>query len=80
MINITRPKPLTNFRETSKDQTVVLRGAREYSLEAALEYIESDELVEITPGSIRMRKRILDESARKRSERSGRDRMASAEA
>ena len=76
MINITRMKPLSNFRETSKDQTVVLRGARDYSLEAALEYIEGDELVEVTPGSIRMRKRILDESARKRSERSDRDRAA----
>jgi GTP-binding protein len=80
VINITRPKALTNFRETSKEVTVVLRTAREYSLEAALEYIESDELVEITPGSIRMRKRILDEAARKRSERSGRDRMAAADA
>jgi GTP-binding protein len=76
VINITRMKPLTNFRETSKDQTVVLRGARDYSLEAALEYIESDELVEITPNSIRMRKRILDESARKRAERAERDRAA----
>ncbi len=80
VINITRPKPLTNFRETSKDQTVVLRGARDYSLEAALEYIENDELVEITPSSIRMRKRILDESARKRAERADRDRMAASEA
>jgi GTP-binding protein len=80
VINITRMKPLTNFRETSKDQTVVLRGARDYSLEAALEYIESDELVEVTPQSIRMRKKILDESARKRAERSERDRLAAAEA
>jgi GTP-binding protein len=80
VINITRMKPLTNFRETSKDQTVVLRGARDYSLEAALEYIENDELVEITPSSIRMRKRILDESARKRAERADRDRMAASEA
>jgi GTP-binding protein len=76
VINITRMKPLTNFRETSKDQTVVLRGARDYSLEAALEYIENDELVEITPSQIRMRKRILDESARKRAERAERDRAA----
>jgi GTP-binding protein len=76
VINITRLKPLTNFRETSKDQTVVLKGARSYCLEAALEYIESDELVEITPSSIRIRKRILDESARKRAERAERDRLA----
>ncbi len=80
VINITRPKALTNFRETSKDQTVVLRGARDYSLEAALEYIEEDELVEITPSLIRMRKKILDESARKRSERAERDRLAATDA
>ena len=79
VVNITRMKPLTNFRETSKDATVVLKGARDYSLEAALEYIESDELVEITPTSIRMRKRILEESARKRAERAERDRMAAVE-
>jgi len=78
VVNITRLKPLTNFRETSKDATVVLRGARDYSLEAALEYIEADELVEITPQSIRMRKRILDENARKRAERAERDRLEAA--
>jgi GTP-binding protein len=76
VVNITRLKALTNFRETSKDVTVVLRSARDYSLEAALEYIEGDELVEITPTSIRMRKRILEENARKRAERAERDRMA----
>jgi GTP-binding protein len=74
IVNATRLKPLTNFRETSKDQTVVLKPARLYTLEAALEYIESDELVEITPTSVRLRKRILDENARKRAERAERDR------
>ncbi|MFM8816972.1 MAG: hypothetical protein ACKOHI_03700, partial [Phycisphaerales bacterium] len=44
------------------------------SLEAALEYIEEDELVEITPGAVRMRKRILREAERRRSERAARDR------
>jgi GTP-binding protein len=76
VVNVTRLKPLTNFRETSKEATVVLKPARLHSLEAALEYIESDELVEITPTSVRMRKRILDENARKRSERAERDRVA----
>ena len=50
--------------------------ARLMTLEAALEYIEDDELVEITPTAVRMRKRILDESQRKRSERQDRDREA----
>ncbi|MGQ0626658.1 MAG: translational GTPase TypA [Phycisphaerales bacterium] len=75
-IHITRLKQLTNFRVASKEQTVVLKAARKLSLEAALEYIEDDELVEITPKSIRMRKRILDEGARKRSERQARDKAA----
>ncbi len=75
VVNITRLKPLTNFRETSKDQTVVLKPPRLYSLESALEYIEEDEYVEITPSLIRMRKKILDEAARRRSERSERDRV-----
>jgi GTP-binding protein len=74
IINITRMKQLTNFRETSKEATIVLKPARVYTLEAAIEYIESDEYVEITPQNVRIRKRILDESARKRSERSERDR------
>ncbi len=74
VINITRMKALTNFRETSKDTTVVLKPARLYTLEAALEYIESDEYVEVTPSFIRMRKKILDESARKRADRADRDR------
>ena len=71
-------KHLTNFRETVKEATVVLKGARVLTLEMALEYIEEDEFVEVTPISIRVRKRILEESARKRSERSDKDRMASA--
>ena len=78
VVNCTRMKHLTNFRETVKEATVVLKGARVLTLEMALEYIEEDEFVEVTPISIRVRKRILEESARKRSERSDKDRMASA--
>ncbi len=77
-VNITRAKQLTNFRVSSKEATVVLKAARKLSLEAALEYIEDDELVEITPKNIRLRKRILDEGARKRAERQERDREAAA--
>jgi GTP-binding protein len=74
VVNVTRLKALTNFRETAKEATVVLKPARIHTLEAALEYIEGDELAEITPQSVRMRKRILDENARKRAERADRDR------
>jgi GTP-binding protein len=73
-VNSTRLKQLTNFRAASKEATVVLKAARKLSLEAALEYIEDDELVELTPKNIRLRKKILDESMRRRSERQSKDR------
>jgi GTP-binding protein len=76
VVNITRLKHLDNMRAASKDKTVVLKAARKLTLEAALEYIEDDELVEITPTAVRIRKRILDESMRKRSERQSKDREA----
>ncbi len=69
LVNVVKAKRLTNMRAASKDATVVLKAARKMSLEAALEYIESDELVEITPSSIRLRKKILDETQRKRAGR-----------
>jgi GTP-binding protein len=59
-------KKLTNMRASTKDFTVVLKGSRKMSLEAALEYIENDELVELTPQSIRLRKRYLTENERRR--------------
>jgi GTP-binding protein len=62
------------MRAASKEATVVLKAPRKMGLEAALEYIEDDELVEIVPGSVRIRKKILDESMRKRAERQARDR------
>jgi GTP-binding protein len=68
-VNVVKCKRLTNMRTSSKDATVVLKPARHLSLEAALEYIENDELVELTPQSIRMRKRLLDENDRKRDTR-----------
>ena len=68
-VNIARLKKMTNIRAASADKTVVLRPPRELSLEAMLEYIEDDELVEITPGNCRMRKRVLDPVARKRADR-----------
>ena len=74
VVNITRLKQLTNMRAASKEATVVLKAPRQMGLEAALEYIEDDEIVEIVPGGVRIRKRILDESMRKRAERQSRDR------
>ena len=76
VVNITRLKQLTNMRAASKEATVVLKGTRKVILEAALEYIEDDELVEVTPKAVRIRKKILDESMRKRSERQARDKEA----
>ncbi|HYE97681.1 MAG TPA: translational GTPase TypA [Planctomycetota bacterium] len=66
VVNVARKKRLTNMRAASADATVVLAQPRIFGLEEALEYINDDELVEITPKSIRMRKKILDENKRKR--------------
>ena len=65
-VNIIRQKKLTNMRAAAKDTSVVLKTAWRPELEAALEYIESDELVELTPQSIRLRKRFLKEADRRR--------------
>ena len=69
-INCTRLKHLTNFRAASKDATVVLKAPRKMSLEGCLEYIEDDESVEVTPKTVRIRKKLLNENERKRSDRS----------
>ncbi|GMU33556.1 MAG: GTP-binding protein [Planctomycetia bacterium] len=65
-VNVCRLKKMTNVRAASADKTVVLKPAREMSLEAMLEYIEDDEWVEATPKNCRMRKRLLDSVERKR--------------
>jgi GTP-binding protein len=64
-VNIVKGKAFSNVREANKEATVVLKASRETTLESGLEYIQDDELVEITPDAIRLRKRILDESKRK---------------
>jgi GTP-binding protein len=69
-INVLKGKQLTNIRTTSKDEAVRLTPPIRMTLEKALAYIEDDELVEITPKSIRLRKRLLDPNERKRDERS----------
>ena len=66
VVNILKGKKLTNMRASGSDDNVKLAPKRDFSLEAALEYIQKDEYVEITPLSIRMRKIYLDENERKR--------------
>ena len=68
-INVLKGKQLTNIRTTSKDEAVRLTPPIRMTLEKALAYIEDDELVEITPKSIRLRKRLLDPNDRKKEER-----------
>ena len=65
-VNCTMSKPMTNVRSSTKDTTVVLKTPRKMTLEACLDYINLDELVEITPHAIRMRKRILNTAERKK--------------
>ena len=65
-VNVTAAKPQTNVRSSTKDQTVVLKSPRKMTLEACLDYINSDELVEITPTAFRMRKKILSTPERKK--------------
>ena len=66
VVNAVRGKKLTNMRATGKDENAQVRPVREMSLEACLEYIEDDELVEVTPKSVRLRKMLLMETDRRR--------------
>ena len=68
-VNVCRLKKQTNIRAASADKTVILKPAKDLSLEAMLEYIEEDEWVEVTPGECRMRKRQLDALGRRRESR-----------
>ncbi|HEX4613330.1 MAG TPA: translational GTPase TypA, partial [Urbifossiella sp.] len=68
-VNVTRLKALTNMRSAGADKTVPLKPPLEFALEASLEYIEDDELVEVTPTAHRMRKIYLKEGDRKKHER-----------
>ncbi len=65
-VNVVKGKNLTNTRSSSKDHTVVLKRPKQMSLEECLDYINDDELVEVTPLSFRMRKKILNTSERKK--------------
>ena len=65
-VNVVKAKQQTNTRSSNKDTTVVLKKPRVLTLENCLEFINDDELVEITPKHIRLRKRILDTVERKK--------------
>jgi GTP-binding protein len=70
-VNPIKEKKLTNIRAAGKDDAMLLTPPWRMSLEQAIAYVEDDELVEVTPGAVRLRKRFLDPHARKRSERRG---------
>ena len=66
VVNVTKGTQLTNTRSSSKDSTVVLKKPRFFNLEACLDYVNDDELVEVTPENIRLRKRLLTENERRK--------------
>jgi GTP-binding protein len=68
-VNVTKEKKLTNMRTTASDDMIMLEPPRQITLEYALEYIEEDELIEITPKTIRLRKRLLAATDRKKAAR-----------
>jgi GTP-binding protein len=73
VVNPNKAKKLTNIRTTAADEKLILAPPRQLTLEYALEFINDDELVEVTPDSIRLRKHILDHNVRKRFEKKASD-------
>ena len=71
-VNPAKGKRLTNMRASGSDEAVLLEPARDITLEVALEYIEDDELIEVTPAAVRLRKRALGQSERKKLARAAR--------
>jgi GTP-binding protein len=72
VVNVCRGKKLTNIRAAGSDKGISLKPPVDMTLELALEFIAEDELVEVTPDAIRLRKRLLSENERKRDNRQGR--------
>jgi GTP-binding protein len=68
-VNLGKEKKLTNIRTTASDENVMLEPPRQITLEYALEYIEDDELIEVTPETIRLRKRVLSQTERRKAAR-----------
>jgi GTP-binding protein len=73
MVNPTKGKQLTNIRSAGADENIILTPPIKFSLEQALEFIDDDELVEVTPASVRLRKKLLTENQRKRESRRAAD-------
>src|SRR5699024_8911185 len=65
-VNVTKEKHLTNIRSATKDQTATIQKTRSLTLEEALEYLNDDEYCEVTPESIRLRKKILNKNEREK--------------
>jgi GTP-binding protein len=68
-VNVSKEKKLTNIRTTASDEHIVLEPPRDITLEYGLEYIEEDELIEVTPKSVRLRKRVLEATERRKAAR-----------
>jgi len=68
-VNVTKEKKLTNMRASGSDDNILLEPPRQITLEYAMEYIEEDELIEVTPKTIRLRKRVLQVNDRKKAAR-----------
>lgn len=69
IVNVIKGKQLTNVRASGSDENIILTPARKFTLEQAIDYIQDDELIEVTPDAIRMRKRFLTENERKRKDK-----------
>jgi len=68
-LNVVRAKKMTNVRASSKDNTEKVKAAHKMSLEQFLEYLDRDELLEVTPLGLRLRKRLMNEKARLRADK-----------
>jgi GTP-binding protein len=72
-INVTREKKLTNIRAAGKDENIILTPPRKMRLEEAMEWIDMDELIEVTPTAVRMRKRVLQQGMRPKKKKASDD-------
>ncbi len=70
IVNVVKGKALTNVRASGNDENIILTPPRRFTLEQAIDFIEDDEKIEVTPHFIRLRKRFLQENDRKRSGKS----------
>jgi GTP-binding protein len=65
-VNVSKEKKLTNIRAAGRDENIIISTPRKHTIESALDHIDADELVELTPDAIRLRKRVLDKRTRPR--------------